>query len=396
MSKLSNQHGAERVQTIVIGGGQAGLAVGYYLAKRNLSFLILDANAHIGDAWRNRWDSLRLFTPARHAALDGMRFPAPGSSFTTKDQVADYLAAYAERFQLPVRNEVKVERLWKEGGRFVMVAGNERFESDNVVIAMSNYQVPRIPPFARHLSGGIVQIHSHHYKNPSQLQPGGVLVVGVGNSGADISLEVVHTHITWLSGKESGYLPLPIDTFFGRNVLLRAVRFVGHNMFTVDTRMGKRLRRKLQHKGAPLVRVKPRDLVAAGIERVPRTAGVMNGLPLLEDGRVLNVTNVIWCTGYQHGFPWIYLPIFEENGGDPIHENGVVPHVPGLYFVGLHFLYAMSSATLIGVSRDAKRIAEAINRRVRSGMSEVPQLHTSEDAKQPADLREPELSLTGD
>ena len=274
MSKLSNQHGAERVQTIVIGGGQAGLSVGYHLAKRGLPFLVLDAHPRIGDAWRNRWDSLRLFTPARHAGLDGMRFPAPGGSFTTKDQVADYLAAYAERFNLPVRNGVKIERLWKEGDRFVMVAGDQRFESGNVVVAMSNYQVPRIPEFAGNLSGDIVQLHSHYYKNPSQLQPGGVLVVGVGNSGADISMEVARTHTTWLSGKESGYLPLPIDTFFGRNVLLRAVRFVGHHLLTVDSRMGQKLRRELLHKGAPLVRVKPYDLVAAGIKRVPKTVGV--------------------------------------------------------------------------------------------------------------------------
>ena len=167
-------------QTIVIGGGQAGLSVGYHLAKRGVPFQILDANPRIGDAWRNRWDSLRLFNPARYAGLPGLRFPARGDKFPTKDQVADYLVDYAQRFHLPVRNSVKVDRLWKEGGRFVITAGDQRFEAENVVVAMANYQVPRTPAFARDLDPAIVQLHSHEYRNPSQLQEGGVLVVGSG------------------------------------------------------------------------------------------------------------------------------------------------------------------------------------------------------------------------
>lgn len=214
---MNSRYESTRTQTIVIGGGQAGLSVGYHLAKRGLPFLILDANPRIGDAWRNRWDSLRLFTPARYAGLPGMRFPAPGDSFPTKGQVAEYLAEYARHFQLPVQNEVSVDRLWKDGGRFVITAGQRRFESENVVVAMANYQVPRIPAFAADLDPEIVQIHSHQYRNPSQLKPGGVLIVGVGNSGADIGIEVARTHPTWISGKESGHIPWPIESYIGRN-----------------------------------------------------------------------------------------------------------------------------------------------------------------------------------
>ena len=348
-----------RIQTIVIGGGQAGLSVGYHLARRGLPFLILDANARIGDAWRNRWDSLRLFTPARYAGLAGMLFRARGDSFPGKDQVADYMEEYAQRFRLPVRNGVKVDRLWQEAGRFVMAAGSQLFESENVVVAMANYQMPRIPDFARDLAPGIVQLHSHQYRNASQLLPGGVLIVGVGNSGADIGIEVAQMHPTWISGKESGYIPFPIESFVARKVLVRLVRFLGHHVLSAATPIGRRLRPKLLHKASPLVRVKPKDLVDAGIERVPRTVAVKDGLPLLEDGRTLDVQNVIWCTGYRHDFPWIDLPIFEENG-DPIHERGIVTNLSGMYFVGLHFLYAMSSATLIGVGRDAERVAKAI------------------------------------
>ena len=357
----------KRIQTIVIGGGQAGLAVGYHLAKRHLPFLILDANKKVGDAWRNRWDSLRLFNPARYAGLPGLAFPARGDSFPTKEQMADYLADYSRRFLLPVRNGIKVDRLWKEGDRFIMIAGREHFESENVVVAMANYQVPRVPAFARDLDPGIVQLHSHEYRNPSQLQEGGVLVVGVGNSGAEIAIEVARSHRTWVSGKETGHIPWPIDSVIGRFFLVRLVRFLGHHILTVGTPIGRKLRPKLLSTASPLVRVKPKDLISAGVESVPRVAGVRDGRPLLAGNRTLDVQNVIWCTGYEHGFPWIDLPLSEEDGL-PRHERGVVASVPGLYFVGLHFLYSMTSATLMGIGRDAARVVKAIeSREIRCG-----------------------------
>src|SRR5215467_7429216 len=187
---MSKEEKTKRVNTIIIGGGQAGLATGYCLAKRGVPFLILDANARIGDAWRNRWDSLRLFTPARYDALPGLRFPARGDEFPSKDEMADYLHSYARHFRLPVQMGVKVDRLWKESGRFVMTAGTRRFECKNVVVAMANYQSPRLPDLAKGIEPSIRQLHSSEYRNPSQLQKGEVLVVGVGNSGADISIDV--------------------------------------------------------------------------------------------------------------------------------------------------------------------------------------------------------------
>jgi putative flavoprotein involved in K+ transport len=354
------------MKTMVIGGGQAGLAVGYYLAKRSLSFEILDANPSIGDAWRNRWDSLRLFSPARYSGLPGLAFPGRGDAFPTKDQMADYLVDYAARFRLPVRNGVRIDRLWKQGGRFLMTAGTECFEAENVVVAMANYQWPRVPAFARDLDPGIVQLHSGEYRNPSQLREGGVLVVGVGNSGADIGIELARSRRVWLSGKEAGHIPWRIDTLISRFLLSRLVRFVGHHVLTVKTPMGRKARPNLLARATPLIRVKPVDLQNANITRVPRVTGVKHGLPLLADGRALPVNNVIWATGFHHGFPWIDLPVFDEHG-EPIHESGIVTGTPGLYFVGLHFLYSMSSATLIGVGRDAERIAKAIDRRISTG-----------------------------
>jgi putative flavoprotein involved in K+ transport len=356
---MTNGYDSENVQTIVIGGGQAGLSVGYHLAKRGLSFQILDANACVGDAWRNRWDSLRLFSPARYSGLPGLRFPGRADAFPTKDQMADYLFDYARHFHLQVRNGVRVDRLWKEGDRFAIAAGNRLFRSENVVVAMANYQQPRVPAFCRNLNPGIVQLHSLEYRNPSQMREGGVLVVGVGNSGAEIAIEASRSHPTWISGKESGYVPWPIDSFIARFVLVRLVRFFGHHILTVKTPLGRKLRPNMLATATPLIRVKPKTLVNAGITRVPRVVGVRDGLPLLADDRTLDVKNVIWCTGYHHGFPWIDLPVFQDNG-EPAHEDGVVKNVPGMYFVGLHFLHSMTSATLIGVGRDAERVAKAI------------------------------------
>ena len=369
-SEMKNPNATKRIQTIIVGGGQAGLSVGYHLARRGLPFVILDANPHIGDAWRNRWDSLKLFTPARYAGLPGFPFPLRGDLAPTKDQVADYLQSYADRFHLPVRNGVRVDSLTREGERFVITAGDLRFESENVVVAMADYQKPRTPAFARDLDPGIVQLHSHAYRNPSQLQEGGVLIVGVGNSGAEIALELARSHRTWLSGKEFGHLPFRFDSLISRFVLIRLVRFIGHHILTLGTPMGRRFRPGTLTHGGPLVRVRPIDLATAGVERVARVAGVRDGQPLLADDRILEVRNVIWCTGYDAGFSWIHLPIFGEDGR-PVHERGVVTGEPGMYFVGLHFLYSMSSATLIGVGRDAKHIARDIQSRVRARTSQL-------------------------
>ena len=355
----------ERINTVVIGGGQAGLSVGYHLNKRGVPFVILDAHARVGDAWRRRWDSLRLFTPARFSSLDGMPFPAPPHSFPTKDEMADYLEAYAQRFQLSVRCGVRVERLSRLRDRFVVVAGGQQFEADNVVVAMADWQRPRVPGFARELNSRIVQLHSFDYRNPAQLQPGGVLIVGAGNSGAEIALDVVRGHETWLSGRDTGHVPFRIDGLAARLLLVRLVlRVVFHRILTVKTPMGRRVRAKMMHLGQPLVRTKPQDRIAAGVKRVPRLARVANGLPVLEDGQVLDVSNIIWCTGFHSGFSWIDLPVFDADG-DAKHDSGVVPDEPGLYFVGLKFLYAASSSAIHGVGRDAARIADRIRARRR-------------------------------
>ena len=351
----------ERIDTVIIGAGQSGLSVGYHLAKRRVPFVILEANQRIGDSWRHRWDSLRLFTPARYDGLVGLPFPASGSSFPTKDEMADYLEAYARHFDLPVQTGVRVDRLSREGDHFLVEAGNRQIEARQVVIAMAGFQQSRVPPFAGELRADILQLHSRDYRNPGQFREGGLLVVGAGNSGAEIAMDAARAGVpTWMSGRDTGHVPFRIDSRIAYYMVAPVLfRVVFHRVLSVDTPMGRRARPHMTSKGAPLIRVKPSDLRSAGVTRVERTVGVRDGLPLLADDRTLDVANVVWCTGFDPGFSWIDVPVFGPRD-EPMQYRGVVAAAPGLYFVGLHFLYSGSSAMIHGMARDARYVADAI------------------------------------
>lgn len=355
---MSGERGGEYVETLVIGGGQAGLATGYQLSQRDLPYKIIDANPRIGDVWRNRWDSFRLFTPNRLNRLPGMPFPGYRWGFASKNEWADYLESYARRFDLQIETGIRVDRLTREGDRFVATSGNRRFEADNVVIAMSSWQRPRIPEFASELDPDAIQLHVAGYKNPEQLQDGDVLVVGAGNSGAEIAMELARTHKVWLSGPSTGAIPFRPESVVGRALMPFIGRVVFHRLLTTGTPIGRKARPKMISTGEPLIRVKPKDLKAAGVERVPRVTGVQDGSPQLEDGRAVDVANVVWCTGFHPGFSWIDLPVLGPQ--EPTHKRGIVESEPGLYFVGLKFLYSVSSEQIHGVGRDAGYIAGRI------------------------------------
>ncbi len=358
---MDGSAGTERLETVIIGGGQAGLSVGYHLRKRGRPFVILEAGQRIGDSWRRRWDSLRVFTPAKYDGLDGWRYPGPGWSFPTKDELGDYLEAYAARFELPVRTGVAVDELGRDGDRYVVSTGGGRLEADHVVVATGACHTPMVPGFATELDPAIVQMHSNEYRNPAQLRDGGVLLVGAGNSGAEIAFELSKTHPTWVAGRVPGQIPVRHGSVLAR-FLLPVIRFLGHRVLTTGTPIGRKVRPKFVSRGAPLIRVKTKDLVARGVELVPRVVGVRDGMPLLQDDRVLDVANVIWCTGFRPDFSWIDLSVFGDRG-EPVQDRGVVVSEPGLYFVGLHFLYAATSEVLPGVGRDAEHIAKHIARR---------------------------------
>jgi len=344
---------------VVIGGSQSGLAIGYYLQQQGLPFVILDQNDRIGDAWRKRWDSLRLFTPGRYDGLPGMPFPGSRSSYPTKDETADYLEAYAREFELPFRTGVTVDRVSKAGDRFEVSCGEHTLFAENVVVATGASNTPSVPAFARELDERIVQLHSKHYRNPSHIQSGAVLVVGAGNSGAEIAIELAPHHKTWLSGPDTGQEPTRAGSHLDH--LITPLMWFVATRLTVKTVLGRKLRDHFiaPPRGIPLGRVRRKDFAPAGVERVPRTTAVRNGLPVLENGRVLDVSTVIWCTGYKPDYDWIDLSLRTHNGF-PIHDRGIVDACPGLYFVGLPFLYSLSSALLGGVGRDAKHIVEHI------------------------------------
>jgi putative flavoprotein involved in K+ transport len=352
----------ERFDTVVIGGGQAGLSAGAYLARTSRSFVILDAHDRIGDNWRERYDSLRLFTPAHSIGLPFDRYPARGSQAPTKDELADYLEGYTRRSGLPVRTGVWVERLAREGDTYMIDTRDARYQAANVIVATGAHREPRVPALSRRLDPSIVQLHSAEYRNPSQIQGGAVLVVGAGNSGGDISLELSGAHDVWLSGPDRGHIPVDIDTWVGRNIGARVVIFLGRHLLTLRTPIGRRAKAKALGNGDPLVRVKPKQLLAAGVRRVGRTIDVRDGKPMLEDGRTLDVANVIWCTGFRHDLSWIDLPIFDDDGR-PRHERGVVIGEPGLFFVGLPFQFSVSSDVLPGVGRDAAFVVKRLDRR---------------------------------
>lgn len=351
----------ERFNTIVIGGGQAGLAVGYYLKRQGVQFVIVDDNLRTGDSWRTRWDSLKLFTPSKFNSLPGYTFQKSGNYLPNKNEAADYLEDYVQKFDLPVRHGVKVEKLSRVDQGYQVTAGSSHLFARNVIVATGPFQTPYIPPFSSQLDPAIGQLHSSIYRNPEQIQGQSVLVVGAGNSGAEISLELVRSgKRVWLSGRDVGKIPAngPMGKVLGGYPIWW---FMNH-ILTVNTPVGRKVRGGEHHQGTPLGRVKREDISAAGVELIPRISEIYDGKPKSEDGRILTVDNVVWATGFRSNYQWIDLPIFDDTGS-PRHWCGVVEDAPGLYFIGLQFQRALSSSLLGGVGTDASYVTKRIAQR---------------------------------
>jgi putative flavoprotein involved in K+ transport len=355
MHLVHTADGTESVPTVIIGGSQAGLAVGYHLHQADEQFVILDAQPRIGDTWRNRWDSLRLFSFPKYSSLPG--WPMRRSTFPTHTEMADYLEAYARHFNLPVRSGVRVHRLSRSSEDFLLETSHGQLRASRVVIATGGYQTPVVPGFATDLSPEIRQLHSSDYRNPDQLK-GTVLVVGAGNSGAEIALEAVKSgHPTWLAGRHPGQVPFRIETPKAR-LLVPIVMFAFRRVLTLDTPLGRKLQLSAIEHGTPLVRTKLTDLQAAGVHRVGRIASIGDGLPVTADGEMLKPQTVVWCTGYRPDYSWIDLPVTNA-AGHPITERGVSPET-GLYFMGLEFQYAAASSTIQGLDQDARYLVRAM------------------------------------
>jgi putative flavoprotein involved in K+ transport len=350
----------ESFQTIVIGGGQAGLAAGYFLALQNENFIILDKSSRSGDAWRCRWESLRLFTPSQFDSLPGMQFPAAKNNFPSKDDVANYLEDYARQFHLPIRHNVNVESLRRTEQGYQISTGKASFSARNVIIATGPFQLPYTPSFASQLDPGIFQIHSSAYFNPKQIPGKSILVVGAGNSGAEIAIELAKAgKKVWLSGRDVGRVPAnsPLGKLFDG----RFIWWVMTHLLTVDTPIGRKIQAGAVQHGTPLGRAKRDEIAAAGVTFSPRLSGVQAGKPQLDDGRTLPADGIIWATGFRPDYRWINLPICDERGY-PLHARGVAQGAPGLYFIGLLFQTGLSSSLLGGVGKDAQYIAAQVSR----------------------------------
>jgi putative flavoprotein involved in K+ transport len=285
-----------------------------------------------------------------------MPFPAPPSHLPDKDEVADYLERYAERFDLPVRANTRVGALAWDGERYVVRAGGRRFEAEHVIVATGPFQQPRIPDVAARLAPEIHQLHSSRYRSPFDLPDGPALVVGAGNSGAQIAQELARFRKVWLAGRDTGHLPRRV---LGRDLFdwLWPVM----TRLTMDTRLGRRARDRARRGGDALIGIPERALAAAGVVRLGRVTEERGGLPVCGDG-VVQPRVVVWCTGFGPDYGWIQLPVLDGHGY-PRHRRGVATDVPGLYFVGLRFQHRASSALVGGVGRDAAYVAGQVARR---------------------------------
>lgn len=358
----------QHIETVIIGAGQAGLATGYHLQRRQRPFVILDSERRVGDGWRQQWDSLRLFSPAFVDALPGLPFPARAWSFPTKDEFADYLQAYAAHFRLPVRLSTRVERVAANGtragtARYVVITDSGQIAADNVVIATGTFgRTPLVPEFADQLDPAILQLHSSEYRRPSQLPPGPVLVVGASHSGCDIAYEIAATHPTILAGRDTGQIPVPFNSPLLKVVFPTMLFAFGH----VLTRRNPIGRKQLEHfrfGGGPRLRVQTKDLEGRGVDWVrERVTGVEDGLPVVGERGPVDVRTVIWCTGFRQQFGWVDLDVFDDHGW-PRELGGVVDQAPGLYFMGLGFQSSARSMLIHGAGYDAAHVAGQIVKR---------------------------------
>jgi putative flavoprotein involved in K+ transport len=357
--------GMEQVPTVVVGGGQAGLTMAYHLRRIGEEFVVLDADARTGDSWRQRWDSLRLFSLPRYSSLPGRPMRQPG--FPTHDQMADYLEDYANHFGFPIRHRTRVLRLTRRGDHFSLQTDAGPLTADRVVVATGGERGPYRPGFAERLEPRIRQLHSADFRRPEQLA-GEVLVVGAGNSGVDIALQAAAAgHPTVIAGRHPGQVPFDVDKPTSR-LAIAMVMFAFRHILTLSTPPGRAMAAKVDGHGVMLVRYKLADLEHAGVRQVGRVADVVGGRPVLADGEVLTPDTVVWCTGFRPDHSWIDLPIFDETGRVQ-HRRGVVTAEPGLYLLGMPFQYAVASATIQGLDRDARHLLADL----RSHRRAVPQ-----------------------
>ncbi len=355
----------ERHEVIVIGGGQAGLAIGYLLSRQGRDFIILEAAEQPAAAWRQRWDSLKLFTPARYSALTGLPFPGDQDSYPTRDEVAAYLTGYARHFELPIELNSRVRALRRTNGAYLVELDDRTYEAEQVVIATGPFQVPFVPPIADRLDPGVVQLHSSTYRAPRDIPEGPVLVVGGGNSGFQITEELSSSHEVHLA-VGSRQTPLP-QRLLGRD-LFWFLDATGLIRKTRASRIGRRLEGR-----DTLIGSSPRALRRRyGVEIRQRAVDATGSTVRFGDDTTLEIRAVVWATGFRPDHSWIDVPVFDSNG-HLVHERGVAES-PGLYFLGLTWQHTRGSALIGWVKDDAAHIAQQISAFRPSALAEAQRM----------------------
>ncbi|MGZ6643207.1 MAG: flavin-containing monooxygenase [Solirubrobacteraceae bacterium] len=337
-------------EVVVVGGGQAGLAIGYYLAQQGRRFTILEAAGEPAAAWRRRWDSIRLFTPVRYDSLPGFAFPGEPDSYPGRDDVVAYLTDYARRFELPVEFNSRVESVRAQDGGFLVELADRAYAADQVVVATGPFQVPFTPPIAADLHGDVVQMHSSDYRSPADLPAGTVLVVGGGNTGFQIAAELAQSRPVHLA-VGTRQTPLP-QRILGRD-LFRYLEATGLMNTTVTSRIGRRMKDR-----DTLIGSSPRAARRQGIQMRARATAAGGATVTFADGSDLTVGAVVWATGFRLDHSLVELPVVDD-GGQLRHERGVT-EAPGLYFLGLPWQHTRGSALLGWVKDDAQFIAQRI------------------------------------
>jgi putative flavoprotein involved in K+ transport len=354
---MTSEIEAPSFDVVVVGGSQAGLAIGYHLAQRGVRFVILDAGPEVGHVWRSRWDSLTLFTPSQYSGLPGMAFPSLNDTYPSKDDVASYLQTYASAFDLPVRLNAKVTSLTKGAdGEYLVTTADGEFTASQVVVATGPFQVPFVPPIADELDETVTQIHSADYRNHSQLPEGHVLVVGGGNSGFQIAEELTATKKVDLSvGKRVPSLP---QRLLGKD-LFWWLSGIGFIKISTDSRLGRRMAKR-----DVLIGSSPRGLRQSGVTMRKRLARAVGRRAVFDDGSEQEIDAIVWATGYRSDFAWIDIPTIKDASGGIVHRRGVTD-APGVFFVGLTWQHTRGSALIGFVSEDAAFIANRIESRIK-------------------------------
>ncbi|GFN33268.1 oxidoreductase [Paenibacillus curdlanolyticus] len=348
------------IDTLIIGGGQAGLAAGYYLQQSGVPCLIVDANERVGDSWRKRYDSLKLFTPRRYSALPPMAMRGKPWEYPNKNEMADYLEEYALALELPVQMNTHVTAVFKRQGQFIVETNQGTIVSNRLVVASGPFQKPHIPAFAEKLSTRVKQLHTSEYRHPGDMPTGRLVIVGGGNSGGQIAYECASTHKVVLSAsKPINYLPYKV---LGRSLFWWYER-IGLLRKGPETRLGS----KLKNKQDPLYGFELKKAIARGeLSLAPRAVDAEESTMIFEDGSRHETDGVLWATGFQSDYSWLQIDGSKDTSGMPLHEKGVSP-VAGLYYVGLPWQTCRGSALIGWVALDASRIRDVIVGQFKSG-----------------------------